>query len=151
MRDPSTLVVGIGSLLRRDDAVGRVVADRIAARRYPGVRVESVTQLVPELAGAMTAVDRVVFVDAALDVDEVAAVRLEASASGTTSHHLDPAALMALTASVGGPVPEAHVVRVPVSDLGLGEGLSIEAEAASAAAVDLIAALVARPGPARDG
>ena len=151
MGDRSALVVGVGSELRRDDAVGRVVAERIEARRYPRVRVESVTQLLPELVEAMVTVDRVVFVDADLDVDEVVASRVEGRSSGIESHHGDPAALVALAATIGGPVPEAHVVRVPATDVGLGCGLSIEAEHAAAVAVDAVAALVAGFGAAANG
>ena len=33
------LVIGIGNLLRGDDGVGRFVAQRLAGRNIPGVRV----------------------------------------------------------------------------------------------------------------
>ena len=151
MGDLSALVVGVGSELRGDDAVGRVVAERIEARQYPGLRVESVTQLVPELTEAMVAVDLVVFVDAAVDIDEVVACRVEGRSDGMDSHHGDPAALVALAATIGGPVPEAHVVRVPVTDVDLGCGLTSEADTAVAVAVDTVVELIERFGGATDG
>ena len=143
MGDPTTLVVGIGSELRRDDAVGRVVAERIDRLRYPGVSVVSSTQLVPELVETMVTVDRVVFVDAAVDADEVVVERVSGRNAGLDSHHGDPAALLGLAATIGGPEPETWVVRVPATDLGLGTGLTSGCEAAAELAVDAVIELCA--------
>ena len=145
MGDPTTLVVGVGSELRRDDAVGRVVAERIDGLGYPGVSVESLTQLVPELVEAMVTVDRVVFVDAAVDADEVVVQQVSGRHTGLDSHHGDPASLVALAGTIGGPVPEAYVVRVPTTDLDLGTGLSAGCEAHVDDAVAAVVELVVTP------
>ncbi len=61
---PWSLVIGVGSDLRRDDAVGRHVAEVIEAMALDHVSVLVTTQLVPELVEPISAADRVVFVDA---------------------------------------------------------------------------------------
>ena len=149
MGDPTTLVVGVGSELRRDDAVGRVVAERIDGLRCPGVSVESLTQLVPELVETMVTVDRVVFVDADIDADDVVVQQVTGRRSGPDSHHGDPASLVALAATVGGPVPETFVVRVPATDLDLGTGLTSGCETAAEDAVAAVVDLVVSPRSAR--
>ena len=138
------LVVGVGSDLRRDDGVGRVVAEDIEERMLPGVVVRSVTQLVPELAEAMVAVDRVIFVDAALDIAEVTVMRPEPGRSDAGSHHGDAGSLLALAGLIGGPVPEAYVVSVPVADLGLGTGLTPACRSRVGLVVDTVAELAGR-------
>ncbi len=139
------LVVGVGSDLRRDDAVGRVVADEIDARRIPGVRVCSVPQLVPELAEAMIDVERVVFIDAAISIDAIEVGRVVPGRSPSGSHHGDPASLLALADLIGGPVPEAFVVRVPVTDLGFGPDLTPGCRSSVDLVVDSVLDVVGRP------
>ena len=122
------LVLGIGSLLRTDDAVGRLVADRLAASAPDGVEVDSVHQLTPELAPRLARRDLVVFVDAAVDVSEVAVVELTIDASGRLlSHHLGPAGLLTLAAQLGWAPARAVAIHIPVTDLALGTEVSEEA------------------------
>lgn len=139
------LVVGVGSELRRDDGVGRVVADLIDARGIPGVTVRSVPQLVPELAEAMIDVERVVFVDAAIRIDSIEVSRVVPGRSPMGSHHGDPASLLALADLIGGPVPETFVVRVPVTDLGFGPDLTPGCRSRVGLAVDAVLDVVGRP------
>lgn len=136
-------MVGVGSDLRRDDAVGRVVVERVETLAMPGVAVRSVTQLVPELVEEMIAVDLVVFVDAALGMTTVGVQRSELRRSDAGSHHGSPGSLLALADVIGGPVPEAFIVSVPVTDLGLGTGLTPGCEAHIGAAVEAVVGLVA--------
>ena len=142
MTDLRVLVVGVGSELRRDDGVGRVVAETIEARRLPGVTVRSVTQLVPELVEAMVEADRVIFIDAAVSSKEVIVRKTEPRQDGPTSHHGDPGTLLRLADLIGGPVPEAYTVSVPVLDLGLGTGLTPFCRRQVAATSDTVEALI---------
>ncbi len=142
MTDLRVLVVGVGSELRRDDGVGRVVAETIEARRLPGVTVRSVTQLVPELVEAMVEADRVIFIDAAVSSKEVIVRKTEPRQDGPTSHHGDPGTLLRLADLIGGPVPEAYTVSVPVLDLGLGTGLTPFCRSQVAATSDTVEALI---------
>jgi len=119
------LIVGIGSRLRRDDAVGRLVADAVAELDLPGVEVRSVHQLVPELAATMVGRRRVVFVDATVSDSEVSERAVAAGpVDGPMTHHLDPAALVGLAGMLGDPPIEVLVVSVPAADLRIGTELS---------------------------
>ena len=63
------LVIGYGNELRGDDGIGPRVAEAVAARNHPGVRVRIVCQLVPELAAELAEARTVIFVDALMDPD----------------------------------------------------------------------------------
>jgi hydrogenase maturation protease len=127
------LVIGVGSLVRSDDAVGRVVAEQVAALALPGVEVASVHQLTPEVAAQVAGRRLVVFVDAAVDATELTVTPLATDASGRlVTHHLGAAGLLRRAADLGWAPDAAALVRVPASDLGIGTELS----AAAAALVD---------------
>jgi hydrogenase maturation protease len=137
------LVVGIGNDLRGDDGAGRAVTEAIQRLDPPGVRVQWTHQLVPELAEQLASVDRVIFVDAALDPAPAPRVRLSRRAAGAPAiggHHGTPEALLGLVRLAGLPAPEAFVVTVPAYDLTLTTRLS----PATLTAVDTAVALVLR-------
>ena len=62
---------------------------------------------------------------------------------GASSHHVDPELLLALARELYGQAPEAVVVSVGVTEMGLGEGLTPVVEAALPAVADIVARLVA--------
>ena len=132
------LVVGYGSDLRRDDAVGRRVAEVVDRCRLPGVAVIARTQLVPELVEQISQVRQVVFVDASCDARTVTARPLSPGPSSTNSHHVTPEDLLHLVASLDRDCPAAFVVEVPAPDLSLGDGLSDLAAAQVPSAVDTV-------------
>jgi len=124
------LVVGVGSLLRTDDAVGRVVVERVEALHLDGVEVASVHQLTPELAPGFVGRRLVVVVDAAVDVDGVSVTPIEIDASGELmTHHLGPAGLLSFAAKLGWRPERAVAVRIPVRDLQVGTELSRQGSA----------------------
>ncbi len=140
----STLVIGYGNDLRSDDGAGRVVADRIGALELPGVTTRSLSQLTPELSLDIAGVNRVVFVDASVEVSEttltpVAAAETEQSA---WTHYTTPQSLLAMTGTVGQIPARAYTVSIPVADLGLGMELSPITAAGVDKAVDLITDLI---------
>jgi hydrogenase maturation protease len=119
------LVLGVGSELRSDDAAGRHVADAVARAGFDDVEVVSVHQLTPELALDLAGRDRVVIVDAAVDVTEVTVSEIEPVAGEQPfSHHLGPGTLVALAGRLGTAPGSVVVVSVPVHDLALGTELS---------------------------
>ncbi len=63
-RRDSTLVIGYGNTLRRDDALGCLIADKVRCWQRSGVRSMSLPQLTPELAAELAAAGTAVFVDA---------------------------------------------------------------------------------------
>ena len=138
-----TLVVGYGSPLRRDDAVGRVVAEEVESLRLEGVEVLVLTQLVPEVVEAMEGRDRVVFVDATIDSEQVGVSLIHRRHSSTSSHHADPGALLALMEDIGMSAPEAYLVSIPAVDVSLGEKLSPVTRSAVGEAVQEVRRLIA--------
>ena len=141
---PAAVVIGIGSPLRRDDAVGHAVVDALAACDLEDVELVSVHQLTPEVAAVCAGRRRVVFVDAAVDTDELSVSELSTDASGRLlTHHLGAAGLLGLAAGLGWAPAAANLVRIPVSDLGIGTGLSPATEALVPVAVERIVALLA--------
>jgi hydrogenase maturation protease len=126
--DAHCLVVGIGNALRRDDGVGHVVVNAIA-QRCPGIDTLVVHQVLPELAASLTGRRMVIFVDARIATDVVEAGvtirRVRADWQGGGLDHVgNPAGTLALAEATTGSTPEAWIVTVPVTDIGLGTGLS---------------------------
>ena len=141
------LVIGVGSDLRRDDAVGRHVAEEYEARSLGDVAVIVTTQLVPELVEPISAAERVVFVDASVDVSDVTGVPVEPLSGAGESHHSTPAALLGLAERLGMNVPPAFLVQIPAHDLSLGEGLSPETAGFVSIALGMVGDLAAGRDP----
>lgn len=132
------LVIGYGNELRGDDGIGPRVA---AAANFPGVRVRSVCQLVPELAAEMGEVQMVIFVDALADPKrrtvELVPLTAEEIAEWNT-HTVDPRTLLALTRAVYKRAPRAWLLSVPGDNFDVGEGLTPFAEDGVRRAVALL-------------
>ena len=144
---PGALVIGVGSDLRRDDAVGRHVAEEYEARSLGDVAVIVTTQLVPELVEPISAAERVVFVDASVAVSEVTALPVESLSGAGDSHHSTPGALLGLAERLGMNVPPAFLVEIPAHDLALGEGLSPETAGFVSIALGMVGDLAAGRDP----
>jgi len=122
LADPGSLVVGYGNPLRSDDGVGWKAAGRLATDpRFAGVRILQLHQLTPELALDISRADLVVLVDArsgppagTVSVERVERVEPAAAGGTTWSHHLGPAALVALARDLYGRAGDVHVVSVGV-------------------------------------
>ena len=137
------LVIGYGNTLRGDDALGPRAADAVRGWGLPEVVALSVTQLTPELAEPLSAVNLAIFVDARLAAGEVEAHRLEpVEGASSFGHATDPGRLLALAKLAYGRCPPAWLVTVPATDLGLAERLSPQAERGLAAALGRIAQLL---------
>ncbi len=161
------LVIGYGNALRTDDGVGWHAARLLAGDpRLADVAVVAEHQLTPELALDLSLVSLVVLLDATTETPAgTVAVRSIAEpggaggagaggagpgagagagvAPGASSHHVDPELLLALARQLYGHAPEAIVVSVGVSEMGLGERLTPAVEAALPAVADIVARLVA--------
>ena len=134
------LVIGYGNDLRSDDGAGRWVAQQVDDRHLDGIDVRSAAQLTPELALEIAGREVVVFVDASVDVRELAIEEVEASSEASTvmTHHGNPADLLTLVDQVGSQPKHAYIVSIPASNLGMGFEFSTETQAAAEAAVDRI-------------
>ncbi len=107
-----TLVVGYGSELRGDDALGLRVAEALAESVVdPDVEIVSCGQLTPDLAEAVSRCRRVVFVDASAEdpPGHISCRRIYPKEGGalSLSHELDPQSLLVWTRELFGPEPEA--------------------------------------------
>lgn len=124
-----TLAFGIGNPLRGDDGVGARAALALAAE---GFAARAVIQPLPEHALELASVDRVVFLDAALDSSPgvVRVRRISPKREATDPHALDAASVLGLCEALEGRAPEAFLVGVGVADLRFGEVLSPAVEAA---------------------
>ena len=145
--EPRILILGIGNTLRGDDGVGPVAVERLrGVLNDEGVSVSSCQQLLPELAEAMSRARLAVFIDACCDLrpGEVACERVDVSAATgeTTTHHFDPAALVALAMRLYGRCAEAYVVAVGAECFGYSESLSPRVAAAVDTVVERVRGLL---------
>lgn len=141
----SPLVIGYGNTLRRDDGVGRYVAEAlIAEARIPDADIRSVHQLTPELALDISGASVVIFIDATFDLaagrHDVQPVTRPAAPSGW-SHLVAPDALGDLAERLYGRAPNMVSVRMGIADAEPGEGMTPAVEAGVAAVADTIAGL----------
>ena len=110
-----TLIIGYGSPIRGDDAIGPLAADALAAGPLPaGVSVISRHILTAELVEDIAAADRVIFLDATVE-GEPGAVRVrnlapDATAVSTMAHFLDPRELLAWCQTLYQREPAAYLV-----------------------------------------
>lgn len=110
-----TLVIGYGSPIRGDDAIGPLAAEALADAGVPAhvdvlARHVLTAELVPDLAAA----ERVVFLDACVDgtPGEVRVRELtpEPALASTMAHFHDPRELLAWCEALYGRVPRAWLV-----------------------------------------
>jgi hydrogenase maturation protease len=155
------VLVGYGSVLRGDDAVGQRVVQELWRQRsslgeLASAKFVLAECLVPEMALDVTAAGLVVFADAACDGRTPGEVKLEWLASGARQpvamgcwQDLSPEVLVSLAGALYDAAPPALLVSIGVAHLGLGEGLSPPARAAvpqAAAAVRRAIGAWARAG-----
>lgn len=121
-----TLVIGFGNTMRRDDGAGRVAAEKIAAR-HPGVDWLSLAQLTPELAQVITQYERVLFLDASVEVGHVKISEMlpQAGRQLLASHTSSPQHILDLAVELYGACPrQTTLVEFPACDLNFGWELS---------------------------
>jgi hydrogenase maturation protease len=140
------LVIGYGNMLRGDDAIGRLVAERIADSALPGVVAISTMQLVPELAAQIAASRAVIFVDACVTADDqIEVIEIAPIANRLESTHTTgPRQLLALTSECYGHAPSAWIVAVPVASVDLSDRLSPNAQINLMPAVHAVERLINR-------
>jgi hydrogenase maturation protease len=115
MTHPRTLIIGYGSPIRGDDAIGPLAAEALAAGPLPpGVRVISRHILTAELVADIAMADRVIFLDASLEGDpgevRVQALAPDASSLSALAHSQDPRELLAWCQTLYRWVPAAYLV-----------------------------------------
>jgi hydrogenase maturation protease len=120
------LLIGFGNVLRGDDALGPMVVERLSPS-LKDVELISCHQLAPELAEPLAHCELALFVDADVggEPGTVLVQRLSPATEGVASltHHVQPAALLALARELYGHAPKAILVT--------GSGASYEGESLS--------------------
>jgi hydrogenase maturation protease len=149
------LIIGYGNALRSDDGLGWHAAALLAADpRLSEAEVLWRHQLTPELASDISRASLVVLIDVSVDQEpgavsvrrlgaEPAAASASASAAAAWSHHIDPAALVALALELWNAAPDVFVVSVGAASLDVGDQLSPAVEAALPRVVETVATIVA--------
>ncbi len=155
-----TLVIGFGNIDRADDGVAFFVVNALRRRlgQEPlnedetgleelGVQVDSafLSQLTPELLETVAGYRQVIFVDAHVyenvDALHCAPVSPENTPS-TFTHHLTPAAFLALLKALYHSEPSGHLVSIRGYDFDFHRDLSAETEALVGPAVEYILRLL---------
>jgi hydrogenase maturation protease len=130
------LVIGYGSSLHGDDALGPRIAEAVAGWDEPGIRALARHELLPELAADIAAAGRVIFVDADPAANAVTLTPLVGTpAGGGLGHALTPLGLLSLAAAAYGRRPPASLLAVPGENFGLGDPLSERAGRAELSAL----------------
>ena len=147
------LIIGYGSPIRGDDAIGPLVADRLECEGVPeGVEVISRHILTAELVADLVEHDRVIFLDAAVDgpPGEVRCRQLapDASAMSTMAHFLDPRELLAWCETLYGQVPETFLVSACGTSFDYANySLTPDAEAAMEPMIERVRQMIAQLAP----
>jgi hydrogenase maturation protease len=144
-RQNKPLIVGIGNPLRGDDGVGQEILHRLSKGHMREMFDMLTThQLLPENAEALYRYQRVIFVDACVDLPagEWRLVAVEANPKAMFSGHvLEPCTLLALTRSLYGAVPQAWCLRIGAEQFELRQSLSTKVLSAIEACVPGLVAL----------
>jgi len=153
--EPAILIIGYGSPIRGDDAIGPLVADRLAEMVVdgalpPGVEVQARHILTAELVEDLNRADLVIFLDAAADLApglvSRRALRPDATAMSTMAHFHDPRELLAWCEALYGSSPETWLVSAGGAEWGYASyTLSTVAQAAVEAMIAEVVALLGGP------
>jgi hydrogenase maturation protease len=147
---PNKIVIGIGNDFRRDDGIGLAVADQIAERNLPHVRVVSGISELTTLLEAWSGAAHAVVVDAATGANRTpgrirrwTGRELETTPV-VSSHALGLAQAFALGKALARMPEELVVFTIDVADTNHGIGLTPTVAAAVPRLVDLIVAELSR-------
>jgi hydrogenase maturation protease len=135
------LVIGYGNPGRRDDGLGPALVAALEAEAPPHVTVAADYQLTVEDAAAVAAHEAVVFVDAAVSGAEPFAFAAVTPGEplSFSSHSVSPAGVMALARECFQAQTAGYVLAIRGYEFNeFGEGLSAQAQANLAAALEFL-------------
>jgi len=147
MNTIQTLVIACGNPLRGDDGIGPAAAEIVNSWRIPGVKVIAVHQLTPELIDEMRAAQRVLFVDAAINIEGAfhAGIIAPLKSRRQFGHHQTPANLLALMHDLESHSPAAWQVSISPASFDHGDAISTKAQSNLHAALVWIDAFLTVP------
>lgn len=147
------LVAGVGNIFLSDDGFGSEVARRLQREPLParvrvvdyGIRGVHLAYDLLDGYDTLVIVDTIGHGDHAGDVTVLDVDPSGLGAGWLDAHALDPAAVLATVASLGGTIPRTFVVGCRPETVDEGMGLSTPVAAAVDTAIDEIADLLALP------
>lgn len=147
-----TLIIGYGSPIRGDDAIGPLAVERLVERGLP-VGVEAIARhvLTAELVTELVGRERVIFIDAAADAEPGAVqcrrIDPDADTLSTMAHFLDPRELLAWCQGLHGRAPVGYLITAGGASFDYAHcELTPIAEAALERLLDQVARLCENPG-----
>lgn len=132
----NTLLIAIGNPWRRDDGVAAKVVELLGDS--PRTRIIQALQPAPEMAEEIAAADRVIWIDADVAAGEVRLDTFSEAGTASVTHGVTAGEVVVLARRLYEFAGEALLCRIPVADLGEGEGLSPETAVACRRAVRLL-------------
>jgi hydrogenase maturation protease len=130
------LIIGYGSVLRADDALGQIVADYLSQyyQNEPRVKVRAVHQLTLDLADDVSKYDLVILIDAYNQSGSQGQLTFEAVYPSTNipsplTHYLQPGELLATTQTLFGKLPQMMLIGLTTDHFNHGEDFSNQAAA----------------------
>lgn len=133
-------VIGVGNIIRSDDAIGNYICNEIEAMHIPNVTTLCVHQLNTEMLDEFAKYDEVIVVDAAVEgaeVDFYAAGDIKKN-TVDSSHSLSSETLVKLFESLYGRKLNLYICSVRGEDFSIGNQLSQKALTNIAKAIDLL-------------
>ena len=133
-------IAGIGNPIRSDDGIGVYVCERIELLKIPGVSVMPLQQLQVELIETFSSFDYVVIADASIDDHDIEFYPLTSTASHSisSSHHINPEILNALSAQINGKRFHLFICKIKGVKFDFGEDLSQDAMLHADKAINII-------------
>lgn len=137
------LVIGYGNLMRSDDGIGISIVNRIAEENIPGVVTMTMHQLHVELLEEAIRYDKVIFVDARAEGEDVTLHKVQAQTSQMVStHHLSPELFFELAKTIYAKTLDLYVCSVKGEHFEMGNIFSPQASLRAQKATDMITALI---------
>lgn len=134
------VVIGYGSPLRQDDAMGLRAVELLEQALPPDAAVViQEHQLTPELAETLQDRPLVIFIDAAANLSP-GTIRLESlrpAENQAWSHHILPEQLLLLAKQVNGSAPPAFLISGGIEEAGLSQTLTETGQACAQGMADL--------------
>ena len=120
------LCIGIGNILRGDDAVGHWLADKIAADAHPFVTVQTMHQLHIEVLEQLQQYTHVMVVDAAIQNEPalLTAIDPQDIPAHTESHQADVVTLMQLHRNLYQQPIDWYTLRIAAQQFEMGTPIS---------------------------
>ncbi len=124
----NTLIICIGNEIRSDDSVALHFKKEFEKLFLPFVEIISVHQLTPELAEIISQFDKVIFVDASIEISEKSKlVKLQIDddliKNLPVTHFLTPESLIFLSKKLYDKSPETYLLSIPAVNFDFGTEL----------------------------